>query len=373
MMKGWCGMASTIKINVGPQHPSTHGVLRLITELDGENILSIKPVIGYLHRGLEKMAESRTYLQYLPLVDRVDYLGGFFTSYVYCDAVEKLANIEVSKRAQYIRVLCMEMNRLASHLLWLGTYMLDLGASSPLFYAFRDREVLLSLFEELTGQRMMYNYFVFGGVRFDVTNEWLDKILNFLSKMPKNIDDYEKIITDNPIFKERTIGKGILHKHVAIKYSITGPNLRASGCDLDIRKAHGYAIYKELDFVPAISHRCDSYGRYEVRIQEMKMCLSLIRQCVLWLKSDTGNPVSNINQLNLKVSEGEYTSYVESSRGLLNCYIKSDGSGKPYRVKWRTGSFYAVQVLSELLKGETIPDIMAVFGSLDVILPEVDR
>lgn len=373
MTKGWYGMTDILKINVGPQHPSTHGVLRLITELDGENIISIEPVIGYLHRGLEKMAESRTYLQYLPLVDRVDYLGGFFTSYVYCDAVEHLANIQVSKRAQYIRVLCMEMNRLASHLLWLGTYMLDLGASSPLFYCFRDREVILSLFEELTGQRMMYNYFTFGGVRFEVTNKWLDKILTFIAQMPKNIDDYEKIITGNPIFKERTIKKGILHKQTAIKYAITGPNLRASGVNLDLRKSHGYAIYSELDFVPAISHRSDSYGRYEVRIQEMRTCLSLIRQCVLWLKANEGNSVSDIKPFNFKVSEGEYTSYVESSRGLLNCYIKSDGSDKPYRVKWRTGSFYAVQVLPELLKEHQLCDIMAVFGSLDVIVPEVDR
>lgn len=373
MMKGWCGMTDILKINVGPQHPSTHGVLRLVTELDGEKIVSLEPIIGYLHRGLEKMAESRTYLQYLPIVDRVDYLGGFFTSYAYCDAVEHLANITVSKRAKYIRVLCMELNRLASHLLWLGTYLLDLGASSPLFYAFRDREDILALLEELTGQRMMYNYFVFGGVRFDVTNDWLDKILNYLAKMPKNIDDYERIITNNPIFKERTQNKGILHKQVAIKYAITGPNLRASGADLDLRKKHGYAIYPELDFVPSISHRCDSYGRYEVRIQEMRTCLSLIRQCILWLKSDTSGIKNDIKPLSIKVPSGEYTSYVESSRGLLNCYIKSDGSNKPYRIKWRTGSFYAVQVLPEILKKQSLADIMAVLGSLDIILPEVDR
>lgn len=373
MMKGWFGMTDTLKINVGPQHPSTHGVLRLITELDGENILSIEPIVGYLHRGLEKMAENRTYLQYLPLVDRVDYLGGFFTSYAFCDAVEHLANITVNKRAHYIRVLCMEMNRLASHLLWLGTYLLDLGASSPLFYCFRDREVILALFEELTGQRMMYNYFTFGGVRFDVTDEWLNKILDFISRMHKNIADYEKIITNNPIFKTRTIKKGMLHKQTAIKYAVTGPNLRASGSDLDLRKYHKYSIYGELDFVPAVSHRCDSYGRYEVRIQEMKSCLSLIRQCVLWLKSNDDNPISEFKAINMKVQKGEYTSYVESSRGLLNCYVMSDGTDKPYRVKWRTGSFYAVQVLPELLKDSSMCDIMSVFGSLDVIIPEVDR
>lgn len=366
-------MSDIIKINVGPQHPSTHGVLRLITELDGEEIISIEPDIGYLHRGLEKMAESRTYLQYLPLVDRVDYLGGFFTSYAFCSAVENLSRIEVPKRAEYIRVLCMELNRVSSHLLWLGTYMLDLGASSPLFYCFRDREVILSLFEELTGQRMMYNYFIFGGVRFDVTIEWLNKVLDFVSKMPKAIDDYEKIITKNPIFTDRTINKGILSKQSALQYSITGPNLRASGCELDFRKNKPYSIYTELDFVSAINNRCDSYGRYLVRIQELRTSLDLIKQVVMYLKENSGDVNSNINPVFLKVPEGEFTSFVESSRGLLSCYVKSDGSDKPYRVKWRTGSFYAVQVLSHLMKGLNYNDLMAVFGSLDVILPEVDR
>ena len=366
-------MSDIVKINIGPQHPSTHGVLRLITELDGEEIISIEPEVGYLHRGLEKMAESRTYLQYLPLVDRIDYLGGFFTSYAFCNAVENLSNIEVPKRAEYIRVLCMELNRIASHLLWLGTYMLDLGASSPLFYCFRDREVILSLFEELTGQRMMYNYFVFGGVRFDVTNEWLNKVLDFVAKMPKAIDDYEKIITKNPIFTDRTIKKGVLSKQMALQYSITGPNLRASGVELDFRKNKPYSIYSKLDFVPAINNRCDSYSRYLVRIQELRTSLDLIKQVVMYLKENSGEINSNINPVFLKVPEGEFTSYVESPRGLLSCFVKSDGSDKPYRVKWRTGSFYAVQVLSPLMKGLDYNDLMAVFGSLDVILPEVDR
>src|SRR5574344_1650218 len=201
MMKGWLGMSNqsfkTLKINVGPQHPSTHGVLRLVLELDGEFIRSCEPIIGYLHRGMEKMAESRTYLQYLPLVDRIDYLGGFFNSYAFVNGVEKLAEIEVSQRVKYIRILTMEMNRLASHLLWLGTFILDLGATSPMFYTFRDREILLSLFEELTGQRMMYNYYNFGGVRRDVSNDWLDKIIDFVLEMPKKIRDYEYIITNN--------------------------------------------------------------------------------------------------------------------------------------------------------------------------------
>ena len=374
MMKGWRGMANkTIKVNIGPQHPSTHGVLRLIAELDGEEIVSVEPVVGYLHRGMEKMAESRSYLQYLPTVDRVDYLGGFFTSFAYCNAVEHLLSAQVPQRADYIRTLCMELNRIASHQLWLGTFMLDLGASSPLFYCFRDREEILTLFEELTGQRMMYNYFIFGGVRFDVTDDWLNKVSDFVSRMPKAIRDYEKIITLNPIFTDRTIDKGILSRKTALQYSITGPNLRASGIELDFRKNMSYSAYSDLDFVIAQSNRCDSYGRYLVRIQEMKTSLDIIKQAVMYLKNNNGEISLNINPVNLKVPEGEYTSYVESSRGLLSCFVKSDGTGKPYRVKWRTGSYYAVQVLPEIVKSSYYNDLIAIFGSLDVIMPEVDR
>ena len=372
-MKGWHGMSDIMKINIGPQHPSTHGVLRLIAELDGEEIISVEPVVGYLHRGMEKMAENRTYLQYLPLVDRVDYLGGFFTSFAYCDAVEHLLKIEVPERANYIRVLCMELNRIASHLLWLGTFMLDLGASSPLFYCFREREDILALFEELTGQRMMYNYFIFGGVRFDVTEAWLKKVSEFVSRMPEAINDYEKIITKNPIFIDRTLEKGVLNPNTALQYAITGPNLRASGIELDYRKAMPYSAYKDIDFVISVSNKGDAYGRYLVRMQELRSSLDIIKQAILFLKKNNGTISLNVNPLNLKIPEGEYTSYVESSRGLLNCYIKSDGTGKPYRVKWRTGSFYAVQVLPQLVKGLMYSDLIAIFGSLDVIMPEVDK
>lgn len=376
-MKGWRGMTnqSLIKINIGPQHPSTHGVLRLVLELEGEVIKSCEPVIGYLHRGMEKMAENRTYLQYLPTVDRIDYLGGFFNAYAFCDAVENLAQIEVSKRAQYIRVLTMEMNRLASHLLWLGTFLLDMGATSPLFYTFRDREVILSLFEELTGQRMMYNYYTLGGLRHDVTNDWLDKVVEFTKSMPRKILDYEEIITNNPIFVTRTRDIGVISKHAAIQYSITGPNLRASGVNLDYRKQNPYLVYDKLDFNIIVAHNGDSLDRYKVRIEEMRECLKIINQCVDWLKSssNSGEVVSPVKLPMLKVPEGEYISNVEAPRGVCSCYVKSDGSGKPYRVKWRTGSYYAVQILPKLLIDSMYPDLMAIFGSLDVILPEVDK
>ena len=372
-----------LKINIGPQHPSTHGVLRLVLELEGEVIKSCEPIIGYLHRGMEKMAESRTYLQYLPIVDRIDYLSGFFNAFAYCDAVENLAQIEVSKRSQYIRVLTMEMNRLSSHLLWLGTFLLDMGATSPLFYTFRDREVILSLFEELTGQRLMYNYYTFGGLRHDVSNDWLDKVLDFIKIMPKKIQDYENIITKNPIFTTRTKNIGVISKNSALQYSITGPNLRACGINVDYRKqtqtfqpfnpSTFQLTYNELDFQIPTAHNGDSFDRYKVRVEEMKECLKIISQCVDWLKSNSGEVISPIKQHLLKVPEGEFISNVEAPRGVCSCYVKSDGSGNPYRVKWRTGSFYAVQILPNLLEEAFYPDLMAIFGSLDVILPEVDR
>lgn len=384
-----------LKINIGPQHPATHGVLRLVLELEGEVIKSCEPVIGYLHRGMEKQAEIRTYLQYLPMVDRIDYLSGFFNSYAYCNAVENLAKIEVSERTDYIRVLTMEMNRLASHLLWLGTYLLDLGAASPLFYTFRDREEILSLFEELTGQRMMYNYYTFGGVRHDVSGDWLEKVLTMVKKMPRKIQDYENIITNNPIFVARTKDLGVISKNAVSQYSITGPNARAAGIGLDLRKKverlngrkvekldaktiqpfdHStIKLYQNLDFNIITAQNGDTFDRYKVRIEEMRECLKIITQCVDWLKSNEGEILSKIKPAMLKVSEGEFISNVEAPRGICSCYVKSDGTGNPYRVKWRTGSYYAVQILPKLLENSYYPDLMSIFGSLDVILPEVDR
>lgn len=361
----------TLKINIGPQHPATHGVLRLVLELEGEIIKSCEPIIGYLHRGMEKQAENRTYLQYLPMVDRIDYLSGFFNSYAFCNAVENLSQIEITKRVQYIRVLTMEMNRLASHLLWLGTYLLDMGATSPLFYTFRDREEILTLFEELTGQRLMYNYYTFGGVRHDVSNDWLKKTSDFIKKMPRKIQDYENIITDNPIFVTRTKNIGIISHNAASQYSITGPNLRACGINLDLRKKS--LIYDEINFNVITANNGDTFDRYNVRIGEMKECLKIISQCVDWLLSNPQDVLSPVKAPNLKVPEGEFIAYVEAPRGMCSCYVKSDGSGQPYRVKWRTGSYYAVQILPKLLENAFYPDLMAIFGSLDVILPEVDR
>lgn len=358
-----------LKLNLGPQHPSTHGVLRLILELEGEKIISCEPDIGYLHRGMEKMAEKMNYIQYLPCVDRIDYLAGFFYSQLFCDIVEKALNVELSDKVRAIRVMLLELNRISSHLLWIGAFLMDLGAVSPFFYAFREREMILRFFERLTGQRMMYNYFQFGGVRQDI--DYLEDVEYILSILPEKLEDYEKLITENPIVLSRTVGKGILSKEKAFNYSITGVNLRASGVDLDFRNQD--SLYKGFDFRTIVMDEKDSWARYKARILEIKESMNIIYQALDYLKKSEKLEQKLINPINLKLPEGEYFSQIEAPRGLACCYVKSDGSDKPYRLKWRTGSFYSVNLLRELLVGEYLNDAIAIAGSLDIILPEVDK
>lgn len=367
-------LKTEMTLNIGPQHPSTHGVLRLLVNLKGETVKNCEPKIGYLHRGMEKMAECRTYLQYLPLVSRIDYLAGFFYSQAYCQAVENLLDIEIPKRAKYLRVLTMEINRITSHLLWLGTFLMDLGASSPFFYTFRERESLLSLLEELTGSRMMYNYYTFGGVLNDIPEGWLEKLEKFIDGFPAMVCEYENLISENPIFLSRTKGIGIISQQTALNYSLTGPNLRASGVNIDFRREQPYLIYNETVFDTPIEKTGDCFDRYHVRISEMKQSVRIIKQCIAWLLRDKNGVIKNdINILSLKPQTGETISFVESARGLTGCFIKSTGGSTPYRLKWRTPSFYAVQILPEILKDVNYADIMAIFGSLDVVLCEVDR
>ncbi len=355
-------------LNLGPQHPSTHGVLRLQVVLEGEHVVSCEPDIGYLHRGMEKLAEAKSYIQYLPMVDRVDYLSGFFYSYAFCNAVECLNHIEVPQYANYVRVMMMELNRIASHLLWLGTYLLDLGAISPMFYTFRERETILDYFEKITGQRMMYNYFVFGGVRHNIL--YLDNVIKIVNNILFKINEYENIITDNPIFLSRTKGIGIISKKKALDWAITGPNLRACGILSDYRM--NMHIYDDIEFDIVMSNEGDCYSRYIVRIYEMRESAFIIKQCVDWLKSNKKIPEPSQIFLN-NFQKGEIYSYVEAPRGLSFCYLNSVGESTPYRLKWRTGSYYSTQLLKELLKGCSLADIMAIYGSLDVVLPEVDR
>ena len=360
---------SKLKLNLGPQHPSTHGVLRLILELDGEKIISCEPDVGYLHRGMEKMAEKLTYIQYLPLVDRIDYLAGFFYSELLCRTVEKALEIELSPRVKAIRVLLLELNRIASHLLWIGAFLMDLGAVSPFFYAFREREIILQYFEKISGQRMMNNYFVFGGVRRDI--ESLEDVENFLKILPDKVNDYEKLITENPIFLQRTKGKGVLDKKTAFNFAITGVNLRASGVSLDFRK--GDYLYKDFEFTPVVLEEGDSWARYKARVMEIRESAKITAQALDILKRENNLEQTLINPLTLKLPEGEYFQEIEAPRGLASIYVKSTGDSKPYRLKWRTGSYYSVNLLRKILKGAYLNDAIAISGSLDIILPEVDK
>ena len=346
-----------LKLNLGPQHPSTHGVLRLILELEGEKILSCEPDVGYLHRGMEKMAEKLSYIQYLPLVDRIDYLAGFFYSELLCRTVEKALNVELSPRVRAIRVLMLELNRIASHLLWVGAFLMDLGAVSPFFYTFREREIILKYFEKITGQRR------------DIFD--LEDVEEFLNILPEKVNDYEKIITENPIFIQRTRGKGILEVENALNGGITGVNLRASGCDLDFRK-NDY-LYKGFDFKSVVLEGKDSWARYKARILEIRESANIIRQAVDFLKREKNLDQNLINPLNLKLPQGEYETEIEAPRGLACCYIKSTGEKTPYRLKWRTGSYYSVNLLRKILEGAYLNDAIAIAGSLDIILPEVDK
>ncbi len=360
---------SKLKLNLGPQHPSTHGVLRLILELEGEKISSCEPDVGYLHRGMEKMAEKLSYIQYLPLVDRIDYLAGFFYSELFCRTVEKALGIELSLRVKAVRVLLLELNRIASHLLWMGSFLMDLGAVSPFFYAFRERELILKYFEKISGQRMMNNYFVFGGLRRDIA--FLEDVENIIKILPDKIRDYENLITENPIFIQRTKGKGILDKETAFNFGITGVNLRASGINLDFRKKD--YLYEEIEFNPVVLDGCDAAARYKGRILEMKESIKIISQVLEILRLEKEFKQQLINPLNLTLPEGEYIQEIEAPRGLASIYIKSTGEKSPYRLKWRTGSYYSVNLLRNILKGAYLNDAIAISGSLDIILPEVDK
>ncbi len=358
-----------LKLNLGPQHPSTHGVLRLLLELEGEKILSCEPDVGYLHRGMEKMAERMSYIQQLPIVDRIDYLAGFFYSELYCRTIEKALNITLPDRVKFIRVLLLELNRISSHLLWLGAFLMDLGATSPFFYAFREREMILKYFEKLTGQRMMYNYFIFGGVRKDIV--FLEDVEEILKILSEKINEYERLITENPIFIKRTKEKGILKQDIALNYAITGVNLRSSGINYDIRMND--ELYSHFSVHPVLMGDGDSWSRYKARILEIKESISLVREAIDYINKAEKFEKSEINPLNLKLPEGEFYSEIEAPRGLSSCYIYSTGDDRPYRLKWRTGSYYSVNLLRELLKGSYLNDAIAIAGSLDIILPEVDK
>jgi NADH:ubiquinone oxidoreductase subunit D len=378
-------------INMGPQHPATHGVLRLLLTLDGEMVRNVEPVIGHLHRAQEWQGQNRTWFQYQALIDRVDYLSGMFTSWALARAAEHIEGIKISPRAEYLRVMVSEMNRITSHLLWLGTYLIDLGAMFGFpFYPFREREKLLDLLEAVAGQRMMFNYIRIGGVQCNPPLGWFDKLKRFTEEFPDRVDEYEAIVTENPIFLKRTKGIGRLSKSVAMDYGVTGPTLRASGVNLDLRRTKPYSVYDQLKFeVPVLEGDGDTWARYTCRIREMRESNKIIKQCIEKIPGgtteeirklgDEANKDENLKLMakkqnsGLRVKAGEGFAAVESPRGTLGCYIISNGSDKAYRFKWRNPSFSNLSVLPELLVGHPIADIMAIFGSIDVILPDVDR
>ncbi len=357
-------------LNMGPQHPSTHGVCRLILKMDGEVIVDLIPIVGYLHRALEKIAENRTYLQFIPYTDRIDYVSAMLCNHGLCMAVEKLAEIEVPQRAEYIRVIMDELNRIASHLVWLGTFALDLGAITPFLYCFREREMILDLFEMTCGQRMTFNYMRVGGVSRDLPGEFIPKAREFVKYFKPRVDEYEAILTQNPIFLGRTKGVGILDQKTAIDYSVTGPNLRATGLKWDLRKEEPYSIYDKFEFDIPTGTKSDTWDRYMVRIQEMRQANRIVEQA---LESIPEGEIKAKTKAVFKPPKGEAYTRVESTRGEMGFYVVSEGDTMPYRLKLRTASFSNLAVLPEMVRGWKIADLVVIFASLDVIMPDVDR
>ena len=386
---------STMELNMGPQHPSTHGVLRLVLELDGEVVKKCKPDVGFLHTGFEKDFERHTYQQCIPYTDRMDYLSPLFNNLGFSLAVEKLLGIEVPLRAQYIRVLMCELTRIASHLLWYGTSALDLGATTPFIYAWRDREKLLDINELVSGVRMHTSFIRVGGLLADVPDEFYNMVNEFVLTFPRLIDQHEMLITKNPIWRERTVGLGPITVDDAMNYGATGPILRACGIPYDLRKAQPYSSYDHFDFDVPIGRTGDVYDRYLVRMQEMRESLKIITQAFENLPDGPVNTTDRRvalpprNELNTSMESlihhfklvtegmrppiGQVYQAVEGPRGELGFYIVSDGSNRPYRCKVRAPSFSNLSSLPYMVKGELIADVVAVIGSIDIILGDVDR
>lgn len=360
----------TMTVNMGPHHPSTHGVCRLILTIDGENIVDCVPDIGFLHRAIEKICENRTYAQCIPLMDRFEYVTSMMCNWGFALATERLTDLEVPERAEYLRVIMGELNRMASHLLCIGVTGLDLGALTPFLYTFREREDILDLFEMTCGQRLTYNYIRIGGVAKDVPPEFYPKCRQFLDKIDAKCDDYEKVLTENPIWIARNKGVGIITEQQVYDYAVSGPSARASGVKFDIRKHDPYSIYDRFDFDIPVFHGGDSYDRYRARMAEIRQSARIVRQALEQMpEGDVRCKVSP----KFKPNVGEVYSRVENSRGEMGFHIISDGTVKPFRVRARGGSYNHLLVTPEIVKGLKIADLVAIFASLDIIMPEIDR
>lgn len=385
----------TVLLNMGPQHPSTHGVLRLLLELDGEVVVNCIPDVGFLHTGVEKTMETKTYIKAAVLTDRLDYLNTVGNNLVYCLAIEKLVELDVPPRAQAIRVILTELQRIASHLVWLGTHALDLAAMSVFLYCFREREMILDIIEMCGGQRMMATYFRPGGLWRDVPVEFESAVRQFLKVFPARIDEYEDLLTKNPLFLERTRKIGVLSAEDAIAWSVTGPSLRASGVKFDLRKAQPYSGYEQYEFEVPIQTDGDTYARYLVRVEEMRQALRIVEQALDRLpfgpvrsnnrkyvpppRSELGYSMESvIHHFKLwtegfQAPKGSVYMPVESPRGELGVYLEGNGGPKPHRVYWRTPSFLNLQVLPLLSKRHLVADLVALIGTVDIVLGDVDR
>ncbi len=382
---------------MGPQHPATHGVLRLVLDLDGERVVKCTPHIGYLHRGVEKLAENRTYLSALPLTDRLDYIAAMANNQGYCLAVERLFGVEAPERAKYIRTIVAEMSRISSHILWLGTHALDIGAMTVFLYSFREREWLLDLFEMLCGARLTTSYVRIGGVRNDVSQEFLDSLYRFTDQYPGRIEEYETLIDQNRIWLKRTKGIGVIEADEAVNWGLSGPTLRGSGVSYDVRKHAPYDAYDKVEFDVPIGKRGDVYDRYRCRMQEMRQSNRIIRQCIEKLPMGpvmspdapkiTLPPKDNIlksmesmihhfvliTKGPMAAPEGEIYSAIEAPKGELGFYFVSDGSGRPYRMRVRAPSFVHASVIPRLCEGSLVADVIANIGTVDIVLGECDR
>jgi NADH-quinone oxidoreductase subunit D len=385
----------TLTLNMGPQHPSTHGVLRLVLELDGETVVKTVPHIGYLHTGMEKTMENEMYQQAITITDRFDYLAAMSNNLAYCLAVEKLLDLEIPPRGQYIRVMMAELQRIASHLVWLGTQALDIGAMSVFLYCFREREVIINLFEQVSGARLTYSYIRVGGVMMDLPLGYEEEVRKFLRIFPSRIDEYESLLTENEIWIERTTGVAVLSAEDAIRHGVTGPRLRATGVNYDVRKVHPYSGYEQFEFDVPLGKNADVYDAYLVRLAEMRQSVRILEQVLDGLPFGPANAqngkvvlppkervLSDMEALihhfilvtrGFPVPAGEAYAAIESPKGELGFYIVSDGTEKPYRVRVRPPSFHNLTALPFICEGNMVADVVAAIGSLDIVLGEIDR
>ncbi len=386
---------TTMVLNMGPQHPSTHGVLRLVIEIDGETVLKIVPDIGYLHTGIEKTCEAKFYQQVVPITDRIDYLSPMANNLCYCLAVEKLLELEIPERAQWMRVLLNELTRLNSHLVWLGTHAMDIGALTVFLYTFREREEILRIFEHVSGQRMMGSYFRIGGLALEPPFDFFDRVQALIKILPEKIDEYENLLTGNPIWVSRLKGVGHLSAADGIALGVTGPPLRASGVDFDLRRDMPYSSYEKFQFKVPTSDVGDVWARYVVRLEEMRESVKICQQALDGMpegpiKADAPKVVLpdrekmktemealiyhfKIVTEGFAVPAGEVYQAIESPRGEMGYYVVSDGTAKPYRVHMRNPTFASLQALQTMCAGRLIADVVAVIGSIDIVLGEIDR